>query len=105
MRRSPRSRARGVGVNRSSTLRRRTIGLESCWTTSASTAATVVRVSTDGRTIAASLTRELLAPLGGRYWHTVGVAARSEELAEAVPPADRELLVIAAWWHDLGYAP
>ena len=32
------------------------------------------------------------------------VAARAEELA-AVPPADRELLVVAAWWHDLGYAP
>jgi hypothetical protein len=36
---------------------------------------------------------------------TVKVAARAEELAGAVPPADRELLVVAAWWHDLGYAP
>lgn len=33
------------------------------------------------------------------------VAARAEELAGAVPAADRELLVVAAWWHDLGYAP
>ena len=51
------------------------------------------------------LARELLAPLGNRYRHTVQVAARAEELADAVPPADRELLVVAAWWHDLGYAP
>ncbi len=60
---------------------------------------------TTGRTIAAALAHELLAPLGNRYRDTVKVAARAEELAEAVPPADRELLVVAAWWHDLGYAP
>ncbi|TDQ62847.1 metal dependent phosphohydrolase [Actinomycetospora succinea] len=33
------------------------------------------------------------------------MAARAEELTLAVPEADRELLVVAAWWHDLGYAP
>jgi hypothetical protein len=33
------------------------------------------------------------------------VAARAEELTDAVPPADRPLLVAAAWWHDIGYAP
>jgi hypothetical protein len=58
-----------------------------------------------GRAIAATLAHELLAPLGDRYWHTVQVAVRTEELTAAVPPADRELLVVAAWWHDLGYAP
>ena len=58
-----------------------------------------------GRTIAAAVARELLAPLGNRYRHTMEVAARAEELAGAVPREDRELLVVAAWWHDLGYAP
>jgi hypothetical protein len=58
-----------------------------------------------GRSVAAALAQELLAPLADRYSHTVGVAARAEELAGAVPPSDRELLVVAAWWHDLGYAP
>jgi hypothetical protein len=33
------------------------------------------------------------------------VAARAEELTAAAPAYDRELLVVAAWWHDLGYAP
>lgn len=58
-----------------------------------------------GRTVAAALARELLAPLGDRYRHTVKVAARAKELAGAVSAEDRELLVVAAWWHDLGYAP
>ncbi|WP_433034173.1 HD domain-containing protein [Actinomycetospora sp. CA-053990] len=60
---------------------------------------------TTGRAIAAAVARELLAPLGDRYRHTVNVAAQAEELSDAVPPEDRELLVVAAWWHDLGYAP
>lgn len=54
---------------------------------------------------AESLARELLAPLGDRWRHTQGVAARAYELVEAVPDEDRELLVVAAWCHDLGYAP
>lgn len=58
-----------------------------------------------GRTVAAALAHELLAPVGDRYRHTVRVAARAEELVRAVPPEDQELLVVAAWWHDLGYAP
>ncbi|MPZ65714.1 MAG: HD domain-containing protein [Pseudonocardiaceae bacterium] len=33
------------------------------------------------------------------------VAARAAEQVQAVPPGDHELLVVAAWWHDLGYAP
>jgi hypothetical protein len=33
------------------------------------------------------------------------VAARAEELRPAVAPADRSLLVVAAWLHDIGYSP
>ncbi|MDD7919680.1 HD domain-containing protein [Actinomycetospora callitridis] len=58
-----------------------------------------------GRSLAAGLARDLLAPLGSRYRHTVSVAARAEELTAAVPAVDQELLVVAAWFHDLGYAP
>lgn len=54
----------------------------------------------DARALAASL----LAPLGDRWRHTVGVAARADQLSAAVPPEERGLLVAAAWWHDLGYA-
>jgi HD superfamily phosphodiesterase len=34
-----------------------------------------------------------------------GVAKKAEQLSGAVPVNDREVVVIAAWWHDLGYAP
>lgn len=55
---------------------------------------------------AEELARELLEPLGTRWAHTQAVAARADGLTPAVlPMADRELLVVAAWWHDLGYAP
>jgi hypothetical protein len=55
---------------------------------------------------AETLARELLEPLGNRWLHTQAVAARAHELIPAVtPPEDRPLLVVAAWWHDLGYAP
>jgi len=54
---------------------------------------------------AAGLAGELLASLGDRWLHTQGVASRAEEYAASVPTDDRELLVVAAWWHDLGYAP
>ncbi|MBV9312939.1 MAG: HDIG domain-containing protein [Pseudonocardia sp.] len=47
----------------------------------------------------------LLAPLGDRWRHTQAVAARAVELSSAVAPDERTLLVVAAWWHDLGYAP
>jgi hypothetical protein len=58
-----------------------------------------------GPAIAADLARELLAPLGARWQHTQQVARRAEELSPAVSEEDRDLLVVAAWWHDLGYAP
>jgi putative nucleotidyltransferase with HDIG domain len=54
---------------------------------------------------AEELARELLEPLGDRWAHTQAVAARAEALSLAVTPVeDRPLLVVAAWWHDLGYA-
>ncbi|MEV7546150.1 HD domain-containing protein [Streptomyces sp. NPDC089915] len=54
---------------------------------------------------AARLAVSLLPPLGNRWLHTQAVAERARELAPAVPPAARELLVAAAWLHDIGYAP
>jgi HD superfamily phosphodiesterase len=52
------------------------------------------------------LARELLEPLGNRWLHTQAVAGRADGLTRAVTPAeDRPVLVVAAWWHDLGYAP
>ncbi|GLZ51506.1 HD domain-containing protein [Actinomycetospora sp. NBRC 106378] len=58
-----------------------------------------------GPAAAADLARELLAPLGARWTHTQQVARRADELSAAVPEQDRDLLVVAAWFHDLGYAP
>jgi HD domain-containing protein len=45
-----------------------------------------------------------LSPLGSRWAHTQGVAARARALEPTVPAADRELLVAAAYVHDIGYA-
>jgi putative nucleotidyltransferase with HDIG domain len=47
----------------------------------------------------------LVEPLGRRWVHVRAVAARAEELASSVPPGDREVLVAAAWLHDIGYSP
>jgi putative nucleotidyltransferase with HDIG domain len=52
---------------------------------------------------AEELAYELLAPLGNRWRHTAGVAARAAELAPLLE-VDREVLVAAAWLHDIGYA-
>lgn len=54
---------------------------------------------------AEDLVRTLLPPAEERWQHSAGVAARARSLAQTVPPADRELLVAAAWLHDIGYAP
>ena len=55
---------------------------------------------------AQALARELLEPLGNRWAHTQAVAARADGLTPAVlPMEDRPVLVVAAWWHDVGYAP
>jgi predicted hydrolase (HD superfamily) len=57
-------------------------------------------------TDAERLARELLEPLTNRWAHVQAVAARADGLTPAVAGEDdRQLLVVAAWWHDLGYAP
>ncbi|HEY2949728.1 MAG TPA: HD domain-containing protein [Micromonosporaceae bacterium] len=45
----------------------------------------------------------LLAPLGARWRHTLGVARRAAEVAVTLAPRDRETLLVAAWLHDVGY--
>ncbi len=65
-----------------------------------------VRIGPDPRHNAQSARRlafELLGP-GDRWRHSVGVAARAAEVASSVPAGDRDLLVAAAWLHDIGYA-
>lgn len=54
---------------------------------------------------AAELAESLLPPLGNRWLHTQAVAARAREASAAVSDVDRDLLVSAAWLHDIGYAP
>jgi hypothetical protein len=57
-------------------------------------------------TDAERLARELLEPLMNRWAHVQAVAARADGLTLALASEDdRQLLVVAAWWHDLGYAP
>ncbi|SHM90375.1 HD domain-containing protein [Cryptosporangium aurantiacum] len=53
---------------------------------------------------AEELARTLLPPPAERWFHTAGVAESALQLASTVPPEDRELLVAAAWLHDVGYA-
>jgi hypothetical protein len=57
---------------------------------------------------ARELAAQLLATVddGGRRWrHTRAVAARAAEGAAAVAPEQVNLLLAAAWLHDVGYAP
>jgi hypothetical protein len=49
--------------------------------------------------------RRLLEPLGDRWKHTQGVAERAREVAAALDPSEAEVLVAAAYLHDVGYAP
>lgn len=52
-----------------------------------------------------ALVEALIAPLGDRWRHTCAVARRAAVLAVGVPEPDRDLVVAAAWCHDVGYAP
>ncbi|MFD7658138.1 HD domain-containing protein [Actinosynnema sp. NPDC059797] len=58
-----------------------------------------------GRARARDLAAELLGSSGNRWRHTAAVAERAVELAVTVAEVDRDLLVAAAWLHDIGYAP
>ncbi|PVG81117.1 2',3'-cyclic-nucleotide 2'-phosphodiesterase [Nocardioides gansuensis] len=53
---------------------------------------------------ARALAAGLLVELPDRWRHTIAVAARAEELADAVDRSDHEVLHAAAWLHDVGYS-
>ncbi|MGW4593640.1 three-helix bundle dimerization domain-containing protein [Amycolatopsis thermoflava] len=46
----------------------------------------------------------LAGELPRRWRHTRGVAGRAGEVSAVLPPAERAVLVAAAWLHDIGYA-
>ncbi|OJF11671.1 HD domain-containing protein [Couchioplanes caeruleus] len=52
---------------------------------------------------AREIAEALLATMGDRWRHTRGVAERAAELAPALD-LDADVLVAAAWLHDIGYA-
>ena len=54
---------------------------------------------------AAEESQARLAPLGSRWLHSQGVAARALEIEAVVAGDDRDVLVAAAYLHDIGYAP
>ena len=49
--------------------------------------------------------RRRVSGLDRRWLHTRGVVARAQALGAIVPKADREVLIAAAYLHDIGYAP
>ncbi|MEV0274112.1 HD domain-containing protein [Hamadaea sp. NPDC050747] len=49
--------------------------------------------------------QELAASLPRRWQHVQGVAAKARQIARVAPAEDRDLLIAAAWLHDIGYAP
>lgn len=51
------------------------------------------------------LSRRLLEPIAERWRHTLGVAARARMVGEALERDHAELLLAAAYLHDIGYAP
>src|SRR5688572_3632725 len=70
---------------------------------------TVMRMTTMVRprvdvAAARDLAESLLTDLPQRWAHTAGVARRAAELCAAMPAADRNRVVTAAWLHDIGYA-
>jgi hypothetical protein len=54
---------------------------------------------------AAKHASSLISPLGDRWLHTKGVVERAQQVGEAFDEANCELLVAAAYLHDIGYAP
>jgi HD domain len=47
----------------------------------------------------------MLRDVEQRLAHSAGVAARAGQLAGTVASRERQLLIAAAWLHDIGYAP
>ena len=54
---------------------------------------------------AAEESERRLAPLGRRWAHTRAVVAKARQLATVLAPDDAEMLVAAAYLHDVGYEP
>jgi hypothetical protein len=54
---------------------------------------------------AASYAEALLSPLGDRWLHVQGVTRQAQRVVPILPTDDRDVLVAAAYLHDLGYAP
>jgi putative nucleotidyltransferase with HDIG domain len=52
---------------------------------------------------ARDLAWRVIGGLESRWLHTAAVARRAEELFDTVPEDDRDVLVAAAWLHDVGY--
>jgi hypothetical protein len=48
---------------------------------------------------------DLLMPLGQRWAHTVGVVEQARSCAGVLPESEFDVLVAAAYLHDVGYAP
>ena len=56
-------------------------------------------------TAARSEAAHLLGASSDRWDHVVGVADAERAVVNVVPPEDADLLVAAAWLHDIGYSP
>lgn len=54
---------------------------------------------------AAEESERRLAPLGRRWAHTRVVAEKARQVATVLAPDDAEMLVAAAYLHDVGYEP
>jgi predicted hydrolase (HD superfamily) len=54
---------------------------------------------------AQQLARTYLQALSDRWRHTEAVVDRASKYTGSLPSKDRVVLLVAAWLHDLGYAP
>jgi hypothetical protein len=54
---------------------------------------------------AAANSEKMLSSLGARWSHVQKVGEQAGKIAYVVPPDDRDLLVAAAYLHDVGYSP
>jgi HD superfamily phosphodiesterase len=52
---------------------------------------------------AALIAERHLSPLGNRWLHVRQVAEQARCVAAAIPPGDRDLLIAAAYLHDVGW--